>query len=168
MRSVFLSSDVVIAATRPAPGEPGEVAALTDGLLGVAIDTDTRIIVIGGAGPLRSPSDPRVLVVDDPRYVRPEWRASAELSVAQLRACSGRPEADCTYVSPPAMIAPGRRTGRYRRGTTDLLVDRDGNSAIAAEDFAVAVVDELETPGHDRHFTVARLVEPSTGEDIDA
>ncbi|WP_408648234.1 NAD(P)-dependent oxidoreductase [Streptomyces gossypiisoli] len=58
------------------------------------------------------------------------------------------------YLSPPALLEPGARTGRYRRGTDSLLTAPDGRSWISAEDLAVAVVDELESPGRERHFTV--------------
>ncbi|CAL9539699.1 hypothetical protein SUDANB176_04220 [Streptomyces sp. enrichment culture] len=58
------------------------------------------------------------------------------------------------YLSPPALLEPGERTGRYRRGTDTLLTGADGRSWISAEDFAVAVVDELETPGPDPLVTV--------------
>lgn len=51
---------------------------------------------------------------------------------------------DWTYISPPAFIQPGNRTGHYRRGTDQLLVDEKGNSQISTEDYAVALVDELE------------------------
>jgi uncharacterized protein len=61
-----------------------------------------------------------------------------------------------TYLSPPAEIAPGERTGRYRTGGDQLLVDDTGRSFISADNFAVALVDELERPRHDRaRFTVA-------------
>ncbi|MFF0032867.1 hypothetical protein [Streptomyces avermitilis] len=53
-----------------------------------------------------------------------------------------------------AGIAQLRRTGRYRRGTDTLLTSADGRSWISAEDLAVAVVDELETPGPERRLTV--------------
>lgn len=73
---------------------------------------------------------------------------------------AGNMPADWTYVSPPALVAPAERTGRYRRGTTTLLVASDGTSSISAEDFAVAVIDELETPSGERHVTVARAPTP--------
>ena len=53
-----------------------------------------------------------------------------------------------TYVSPPGRSAPGERTGRYRTGTDELMVDGAGDSAISMEDYAVAILDEVETPRH--------------------
>lgn len=58
------------------------------------------------------------------------------------------------YLSSPAILEPGNRTGAYRRGTT-LLTAADGSSQISAEDLAVAALDEVEDPGTERHFTVA-------------
>ena len=75
--------------------------------------------------------------------------------MAQLQACRSHAGADWVYLSPPALLEPGVRTGRYRRGTDTLLTGADGQSWISAEDLAVAVVDELESPGPDRRITVA-------------
>jgi putative NADH-flavin reductase len=146
--TLFPGADAIVAAARPAPGEEHTVAATTTALLDAA---GTRILVVGGAAPLRVPGGG--LVLDDPRYVPPEYRAIASASAAQLDVCRAHP-ADWVYLSPPAVLEPGSRTGVYRRGTTTLLVRPDGTSRISAEDLAAAVVDELENPGPDRHFTV--------------
>jgi hypothetical protein len=59
-------------------------------------------------------------------------------------------------LSPAAEIQPGERTGKFRRGANTLLVDGQGHSRISAEDYAIAIVDELEHPAHVRQrFTVA-------------
>jgi putative NADH-flavin reductase len=63
---------------------------------------------------------------------------------------------DWTYLSPAAEIAPGGRTGKYRTTGDQLLVDANGKSFITFEDYAVAVLDELEKPQHvGRRFGVA-------------
>jgi len=54
---------------------------------------------------------------------------------------------DWTYISPPALIQPGQRTGHYRRGENQLLTDANGKSEISAEDYAVGLIDELESAG---------------------
>ena len=65
-------------------------------------------------------------------------------------------DVDWTYVSPAAVIGPGERTGRYRTGTDQLLVDAQGESRISYDDFAAAVLDELERPQFvRRRMTVA-------------
>lgn len=53
---------------------------------------------------------------------------------------------DWTYVSPPGLIEPGQRTGKYRTGTDRLLTDEKGESRISSEDYAVALLDEVEKP----------------------
>ncbi|WP_328900584.1 NAD(P)H-binding protein [Streptomyces sp. NBC_00441] len=153
MCALFDGADAVVAATRPPVGREHTIAATTAALLDAAEKTGTRILVIGGAGPLEVPGHPGRRVVDDPVYVPPQWRTVAAASSAQLAACRAH-EADWTYLSPPAVLEPGPRTGTYRRGTTTLLTADDGTSRIAAEDLAVAVLDELERPHGGRHFTV--------------
>ncbi len=149
MSAVFGGVDAVVGATRPAPGAEDTVAATVTALLDAA--AGTRVLVVGGAGPLRSPSGG--LVIDDTAFVPPAWRTIASASLRQLHACEAHP-GDWVYLSPPAMFEPGVRTGAYRRGTTTIVTAEDGSSGISAEDLAVAVVDELENPGRDRHFTV--------------
>lgn len=157
---LFTGADVVVAATRPGPGDETSLPVVTAGLLDAAAAADRRLIVVGGAGPLRVPDEPGELVVDAPAYAPPAYQAIAAASVAQLWVCRAHRTADWTYISPPALVAPAERTGRYRRGTTTLLVSPDGTSSISAEDFAVAVIDELETPSGERHVTVARAPTP--------
>ena len=153
MSALFEEVDAVVAATRPPVGREHTIAATTTALLDAAAKTGTRVLVIGGAGPLEVPGHPGRLVADDPAYVPPQWRTVAAASGAQLAACRVH-EADWTYLSPPAVLEPGPRTGAYRRGTTTLLTTEDGASRVSAEDLAVAVLDELEAPRGERHFTV--------------
>ncbi|GII91950.1 NAD(P)-dependent oxidoreductase [Sinosporangium siamense] len=154
MSRLFSGSDAIVAATRPAPGHEDTLVATTTALLDAAAATRTRILFVGGAAPLRLPGHPDRLVVDSPDYVPRQYRASAVASAAQLDACLAH-SADWIYLSPPALLEPGHRTGKYRRGTTTLITNADGTSGISAEDLAVAVLDELENPGASRHFTVA-------------
>ncbi|KFZ81597.1 NADH-flavin reductase [Amycolatopsis sp. MJM2582] len=149
MSAVFAGVDAVVGATRPRPGAEDTVAATVTALLDAA--AGTRVLVVGGAGPLRSPSGG--LVIDDPAFVPAAWRTIASASTTQLQACEAH-AGDWVYLSPPALLEPGVRTGTYRRGTTTILAAADGSSRISAEDLAVAIVDELENPGRDRHFTV--------------
>ncbi|MEO3885387.1 hypothetical protein [Nonomuraea sp. B5E05] len=94
-------------------------------------------------------------VVDTPDFP-PSWRPIALACEAQLAACRAAPRADWTYLSPPALLEPGERTGRYRLGADELLVGADGRSVISMEDLAVALLDEAERPRHRRcRFTVA-------------
>ena len=151
MRPLLAGADAVVGATRPADGAEHTVPAITTALLDAA--AGARTLLIGGAAPLRTPAG--VLLLDDPDYLPPACRTIAAAGIAQLEATRAHPAADWVYLSPPALLEPGTRTGRYRRGTTDLIVSDDGVSRISVEDLAVAILDELETPGDDRHFTVA-------------
>ncbi|WP_407702292.1 EamA family transporter [Streptomyces specialis] len=153
MSGLFAGTDAVVAATRPAPGREHTVAATTKALLDAAATARTRVLVVGGAAPLRLPGDPGRRVLDSPEYVPEAFRAIAAASAAQLDTCRAHP-ADWIYLSPPAVLEPGPRTARYRRGTTTLVTGTDGTSRISAEDLAVAILDELETPHRDTHFTV--------------
>ncbi|MDA3629660.1 NAD(P)H-binding protein [Saccharopolyspora sp. WRP15-2] len=152
MGGLFAGADAVVVATRPRPGQEGSVGETTGALLDAAAAAGRRILVVGGAGPLRTPGGSG-LVVDDPAYVPAEWRTIAAASIAQLETCQAH-RTDWVYLSPPAVLEPGERTSRYRRGADTLIADSRGTSRISAEDLAVAVLDELEDPGGARHFTV--------------
>jgi len=65
------------------------------------------------------------------------------------------PELAWSYLSPPAELEPGQRTGKFRLGNDQLVVDASGKSKISVQDYAVAMIDELERPTHLRQrFTV--------------
>lgn len=146
--------DAAVSAIRSPAGREHEQVEATDALLKGAAEASVRLLIVGGAATLKVP-DSGKLVLEDSRYISEEWRAVAEASAAQHYRCIAEQTADWTYLSPPAILEPGERTGRYRKGTDDLLVT-DGTSRISVEDLAVAVVDELESPTHHRvRFTVA-------------
>ena len=142
-------SDVVIGATRPAPGSEPDLVKNTLGLLAGTARVGVRLVLVGGAATLKVPGG---IVLDDlPEALLPIANACAE----QHAVCRADSVADWTYVSPPALLEPGTRTGRYRLGADQLLVDADGNSTISTADFAVALLDEVERPAHRRtRFTV--------------
>jgi uncharacterized protein len=63
---------------------------------------------------------------------------------------------DWTYFCPPFVIEPGVRTGVYRGNDNVILFATDGNSKISVEDYAVAMLDEVEVPAHRKQiYTVA-------------
>jgi putative NADH-flavin reductase len=63
-----------------------------------------------------------------------------------------------TFLSPSAVLEPGSRTGKFRLGSNQLLVNANGRNRMSVEDYAVALLDELETPQHIRQrFTVGYL-----------
>lgn len=148
--------DLVVNATRPAPGREPEHAAVSRALLAGLATTGVRLLIVGGAGSLTVPGSGGVLAIDDPAYVPTAWRHIALASNAQFDAVrTADTEADWTYVSPSALLEPGVRTGGYRLGADELIVDAEGNSSISMEDLAVALLDEAERPKHHRtRFTV--------------
>lgn len=147
--------DLVVSATRPAAGREGELAAAARGLLAGLAGTGIRLLAVGGAGSLAVPGTGGTLAIDDPQYVPAPWRAIAAACTEQLAVFRSDTAVDWAYLSPPALLEPGERTGRYRVGTDELLVDSRGRSAISMEDLAVALLDEAEHPSrHRARFTV--------------
>jgi putative NADH-flavin reductase len=111
-----------------------------------------RYLVVGGAGSLEVA--PGVKLFDTPEFPA-AYRDEARKGGVFLDLLKQDQGLDWTFLSPSALIQPGERTGQFRLGTDQLLVDAKGNSAISAEDYAVALVDELEKPAHGRRrFTV--------------
>jgi hypothetical protein len=88
--------------------------------------------------------------------VPPNVVPGAQAARDALGAMRGNTALDWTFLSPPALLAAGERTGRYRVGGEDLLMAGAGPAGISVADLAVALVDEIETPRHVRaRFTVA-------------
>ncbi|KUL95177.1 3-beta hydroxysteroid dehydrogenase [Bosea sp. WAO] len=111
-----------------------------------------RYLVVGGAGSLEVA--PGVKLFDTKEfpaiYLDEARKGGAFLDLLKVETAL-----DWTFLSPSALIQPGERTGKFRLGKDQLLVDANGNSAISAEDYAIALVDELEKPAHSRQrFTV--------------
>lgn len=133
---------IVMAISPPRDGSDpeGPVLAAGQAVLEAARDSGVRrIVIVGGAGSLEVA--PGVRLIDMPEFpeiYKPEAAAHAKL-LEDIRARAG--DLEWTYISPAPEIAPGERTGRYRRGGDRLL---DNAASISAEDYAVALVDELE------------------------
>jgi putative NADH-flavin reductase len=106
-----------------------------------------RLLIVGGAGSLMTASAIREMDTPQfPAHVRPESLAAAHC----LDLLYANQQLDWVYISPSRFFRPGTRTGRFRLGKDELLVDSQGISAISQEDFAVALVDELESKRHSR------------------
>lgn len=112
-----------------------------------------RLLVVGGAGSLEVA--PGVQLVDTPGFPA-QWKGTAEGARQALNLLRDEAELDWAMLSPAAHLEPGTRTGQFRLGTDQLLVDAAGESRISLEDYAVAMIDELERPAHRRaRFAVA-------------
>ena len=122
-------------------------------LIGAAKDSGVpRYLVVGGAGSLEVA--PGVQLVTTPNFPA-QYKAEAEKGGAFLDRLRQEKELNWTFLSPSALIDFGNRTGKFRMGADQLLVDSAGKSWISFEDFAVAMADEIERPAHIRkHFTV--------------
>jgi len=144
--------DVIVTATSPrGGGDPAaEARAVGDAAIAAARQAGRRLFVVGGAGSLNLP-DGRPLAETLPDAYRPEALAMRGV-LDSLKAS----DIDWTFFSPAAMISPGTKTGTYRLGTTTLLSNDKGESRISAEDYADALVNELEQPAHRRsQMTIA-------------
>ncbi|MBX3587308.1 MAG: NAD(P)-dependent oxidoreductase [Ramlibacter sp.] len=111
-----------------------------------------RLLVVGGAGSLEVA--PGLQLLDTPQF--PEaYKPTAEGARQALALLREEAALNWTMLSPSAIIAPGERTGQFRLGTDQLLANAQGDSRISVEDYAVAMINELEKPAHARQrFTV--------------
>lgn len=113
----------------------------------IAAKPSGRILIVGGAGSLEING---VRLKDTPEFP-PAYYKEASTFATVLDLYKESKNLNWTMLSPPPMISPGPRTGVYRVGTDNPIGD-----SISAEDFAVAIVDELEKPAHmGMRFTVA-------------
>jgi putative NADH-flavin reductase len=122
-------------------------------LIGAARESKVgRYLVVGGAGSLEVA--PGVRLVTTPGFPA-QYKAEAEKGAAFLDRLRQEKELNWTFLSPSVLFTEGERTGKFRLGTDQLLMAADGKSWISFEDFAVALVDEIERPTHLRsRFTV--------------
>ncbi|MNN07849.1 short chain dehydrogenase [compost metagenome] len=143
----------IISAFGPDPGQENDLLKAAESLLeGMQQAGVARLIIVGGAGSLKTESGEWLM--DTPEF--PEDLRPLAVAHAHAYEIYRGSELDYTYISPPAAIISGRRTGMFRIGLDRLITNEDGESSISVEDFAVAVVDELEEGNFSRErFTVA-------------
>ena len=139
-------ADVIVLATSPrGGGDPvSQAKAVANAAIATARATHKRLMVVGGAGSLNLADGRRVVDTLPQNY---QAEALAMRSVLDTLKTT---DIDWTFFSPPMSISPGSHTGKYRLGTTVLLTDDKGQSRISAEDYADALVSELEKPEHVR------------------
>ena len=116
-----------------------------------------RLLIVGGAGTLFV--KPGLRLVDTGTLPEAWLPGVKSLGEFYLNTLMKEDAIDWIFLSPAANLGnlqPGTRTGHYRMGKDDMLVDEKGDSFISVEDYAMAMVDELETPKHHKErFTVA-------------
>lgn len=139
--------EAVISAYGPPHDDPDAIVGVTQRQIeALSRGTNARLIVVGGAGTLHVA--PGVTLIDSgylPEPVLPIARAHAK-AFNLLRAST----VDWTYLAPAAYFEPGERTGKFRLGKDELVANAQQESRISMEDYAIALVDELETPRHRR------------------
>lgn len=158
---IIAGADAVVSAFGPSSSDPrytsdqsytDQLVSLTERAIAAVRKAGVpRLIVVGGCGSLEF--SPGVTVLDSghwpPQYV-PIAKSHVK-AFAALRAS----DINWTYFSCPMSITPGERTGKFRLGGDNLIKDAQGKSRVSFEDYAVALVNELEKPAHERaRFTV--------------
>ena len=161
LSKVVAGKDAVISAYNPGWGNPRLYEEILENypkiIEGVKKAGVQRLLVVGGAGVLYV--QPGVRLMDSgtlPAELMPAVNGEGELF---LNVLSKENDIDWVYFAPPANLGnmgKGIRTGKYRLGTDTLLVDEKGDSFISVEDYAVAMIDELEQEAyHKALFTAA-------------
>lgn len=152
-------ADAVVSAISPrrnarglaAPSLPAAARAL---MAGVRAAGKRRLVVVGGAGSLEVA--PGKALMDQPGFPEAYKAEAAEGRDALDVLRQEGSDLDWTFISPAAEVGPGARSGNYRTTDDRFLTDDKGKSFITFEDYAVALVDELEHPKHTgRRFGVA-------------
>ena len=114
----------------------------------------TRLVIVGGASSLNNAQGQRI--VDTlPANMPAGTLNEIKSAVDALDYMNTVKDTSWTFVSPSSNFRPGERTGKFRLGTDTLITDAQGRSSISMEDFAVAILDEIEKPQYvNKRFTV--------------
>ena len=156
-----VGADAVISAYNPGWQSPELYERFMAGtratIAGVKRSGVKRLLVVGGAGSLFVA--PGVQLMDTPEFksmAPPEILPGVQGAREALELIRAETSLDWTFLSPPAKLAPGERTGKFRVGGDNLLMNGAEPAGISVADLAVAIVDEIERPAHIRQrFTVA-------------
>jgi putative NADH-flavin reductase len=148
--------DVVVSAFNPGWTNPDiynlQIKGTKAMIAGVKKAGIKRLLFVGGAGSLEV--KPGVQSVDLPDFPK-EWKQGALATREALNLLRQEPGLDWSFLSPSADLSPGQRSGKFRLGKDQLLKDANGQSRISTQDYAVAMLDEVEKPSHVRQrFTV--------------
>lgn len=154
---VCKGADAVISAFNPGWSNPNiydetikVYLTIVDGIKKAGIN---RFLMVGGAGSLFIAPGLRLMDSGEvPENILPGVKALGEFYLNFLKK---EKKVDWVFFSPAADMRPGVRTGRYRLGKDDMIIDIVGNSHISVEDYAAAMIDELEHPKHHQErFTI--------------
>ena len=140
-------ADAVVSAYAPPQDDTDQLVAVTERqIAAVRKAAVPRLVVVGGAGSLEVAPGVTLLASG---HLPEAW---VPIATSHAKALDSLKASDInwTYFSPAAFFEPGERTGKFRLGKTNLIADENGNSRISFEDYAIALVDELEQPAHER------------------
>jgi uncharacterized protein len=145
-------ADAVVSAYAPPVDDTDELIPVTGRVIEAVKQAGVpRLIIVGGAGSLEVA--PGVTVIDS-GHLPAQWLAIAVSHKKTLDLIKAA-DINWTYFSPAGFFVPGERTGKFRLGTDQLIANEQGDSRISLEDYAIALVDELESPKHERQrFTI--------------
>ena len=140
-------TEAVISAYGPGLNSPGDLVGATERLVnGLKQAGVERLLMVGGAGSLEVA--PGVQLIDS-GYLPDEWKPIA-LAHRDALAILKASNLDWTSLCPAGYFEPGQRTGVFRLGKDNLVANEKGESRISMEDYAIAMVDELERHAHPR------------------
>jgi uncharacterized protein len=146
-----LVSSIVV---RPAPTPDFALSVVKSEVEALRAQTGpkkTRLLIVGGGSSLYGADGKRGIERFGGGRQDGEVKSSVD-SVDWLKA--EVKDVQWSFFSPNGNFAPGKRTGTYRFGTDKLIVDANGRSAISYEDYAAAMIDEIEKPQYiNKHFT---------------
>jgi putative NADH-flavin reductase len=150
---IIRGADAVVSAYAPPPDRTDELVEVTKRQIEAVKQSgnDIRLIVVGGAAGLYVAPG---LTLLESGHLPEVWRSIATSHFKGYAVLKGS-DINWTYFAPAAFFEPGERTGKFRLGTDHLISDTNGQSRISMEDYAVALVNELEHPQHlRRRFTI--------------
>jgi len=145
--AVIQGADAVVTAYQPPADDTDLLVDVTKREIAAVKKAGVpRLLVVGGAGLLEV--SPGVTLIQS-GHLPAVWlpiATSHEKALGVLRAS----DINWTYLSPAAFFEPGERTGKFRLGTKELIANDKAESRISMEDYAIAMVDEIEKPRHER------------------
>lgn len=155
---IILGADAVVSAYNPPADDTDQIVGVTERQITAIreVGNGTRLIVVGGAAQLEVAPGLTALEAGLAAGMIPqEWVAPARSHGKALDLLKAS-DINWTYFAGAPLFEPGQRTGKFRLGTDKLITDENGGwSRISFEDYAVALVDELEHPAHERgRFTI--------------
>ena len=145
--AIIKGADVVVSAYAPPTDQTDALVDVTRRQIeAVKRSGGPRLLVVGGAGLLEVA--PGVTLIKS-GHLPADYMPIATSHEKALGVLRGS-DINWTYLSPAAFFVPGERTGKFRLGTKELIADAKGESKISFADYAIALVDEIERPAHER------------------